>query len=260
MLLSFVIPTYNRAKKVKRSIDSVLSQITRPGLVEIVIVDDGSTDGTEASLRPYIKKGEIRYIRHSQNKGVAGAKNTGILNSKAEYVVLLDSDDLLEKNGLKYLLNFVQKNDYDMIFLGSKIIHTGELMYDPAFVGLKSYKDLLISSVGEYLPVCKTSVIQQNLLKNLRGYESLTWLSIAKQGYSVYYDPSPVRLYDDGGNDRLSNRVGIIKNSRKMRDGYAVYLKEYGRDLMKFNFRQFLSVNFKLVCYSLMVVLSFRSN
>ncbi len=258
MLLSFVIPTYNRAAKVKRAIDSILCQPAPAYSFEIVVVDDGSTDQTRRVLGPYIESGKIRYFRHEQNRGVAAAKNTGILNSRHAYVVLLDSDDLLDTGAMNYLLEFVKGNRFDLIFFGSRILNDDRLMYDPHFRGIKTYQQMLTTSIGEYLPVCRTEVMKQNLLKNLRGYESLTWLSIARQGFSVYYDCVPLRLYDNGGNDRLSNRIGILKNSRKMREGYSVYLKEYGEDLKKLNFRQFLSVNLKYLCYSLMLVLDLK--
>ncbi|WP_207425880.1 glycosyltransferase [Pedobacter sp. SYSU D00535] len=250
MLFSVVIPTYNRALKVKRAIDSVLNQAEDLSLVEIIVVDDGSTDHTVRFLQPYIKAGKIKYVKHSVNQGVAVAKNTGILTAQNEYVMLLDSDDLLDKGGMAHLIRLVEDKRYDIVFSGSKVLSNGALMFNSSFRGEKNYTDLLKNSIGEYLPICRTSVLKQYLLRNLRGYESVTWLTIARAGYKIFYDPHPVRLYDDEGEDRLSNRLGLIRNSGDMKDGYSIYLREFGKDLLRANPKAYLTVKAKLFCYS----------
>jgi glycosyltransferase involved in cell wall biosynthesis len=90
-LVSVVVPTYNRAHLIGRAIASVLAQTYAP--VDIVIVDDGSTDGTrELIARDYGKDRRVRYF-HKANGGPASARNVGFANSVGEYVALLDSDD-----------------------------------------------------------------------------------------------------------------------------------------------------------------------
>ena len=74
----------------KEAVDSALAQ-TYPA-VEVIVIDDGSTDGTRAVLEPYIAAKRIVYI-HQENKGLAGARNTGIRAAKGNYIALLDSDD-----------------------------------------------------------------------------------------------------------------------------------------------------------------------
>ncbi|HTN21387.1 MAG TPA: glycosyltransferase family 2 protein [Pelobium sp.] len=258
MLFSFVIPTYNRSSKVIRAIDSIINQPGWANSSEIIVVNDGSTDDTEDKLQPYLDKKQICLIRHVTNQGVATAKNTGILNAKNKYVVLLDSDDLLAKSGLNHLKNLILQNDYDLVFCGTRVLNSNRLMYDVDFKGVKTYHELLKTAVGEYLPIAKTSVIQKNLLHNLRGYESITWLGLAKQGYQVYFDNEPIRLYDDGGEDRLSYRFNGLKNAVKMRDGYAFYLKEFGIDLKSLNFSAYFKLNVKLLCYFIMSLRPFR--
>jgi glycosyltransferase involved in cell wall biosynthesis len=88
-VFSVIIPTFNRAGLVREAVLSVLEQ--KFGDYEIVVVDDGSTDGTREALRPYT--GRIRYF-HQENAGVAAARNRGIAESRGEYLAFLDSDDL----------------------------------------------------------------------------------------------------------------------------------------------------------------------
>ena len=87
-LVSVVIPTYNREKLVVRAIDSVLRQSYGP--VEIIVVDDGSSDQTRAAVAAYGDR--VRYL-HQPNSGVATARNTGLREARGEFLALLDSDD-----------------------------------------------------------------------------------------------------------------------------------------------------------------------
>jgi glycosyltransferase involved in cell wall biosynthesis len=90
-LVSVVIPTYNRAYCVPRAIDSVLGQ--SHGQVQALVIDDGSTDGTaELIAKRYAGDTRVRYHRQD-NKGISGARNTGLARAEGAYVAFLDSDD-----------------------------------------------------------------------------------------------------------------------------------------------------------------------
>jgi glycosyltransferase involved in cell wall biosynthesis len=91
MKVSVIIRAYNRGYIIAEAIDSALRQSYSD--VEIVVVDDGSTDNTQEVVEGF-RSGKIRYVRHQQNRGVGVACNTGIAASTGEAVALLDSDDL----------------------------------------------------------------------------------------------------------------------------------------------------------------------
>ncbi|WP_324759917.1 glycosyltransferase family 2 protein [Haloarcula sp. GH36] len=88
--VSVVIPTYNRADTVRRAIESALAQTVTD--IEVVVVDDGSTDDTAAVVAG-IDDERVRYITHEGNRGRSVARNTGIDAARGEYVAFLDSDD-----------------------------------------------------------------------------------------------------------------------------------------------------------------------
>ncbi len=90
-LVSVIIPTFNRAYCLPRTLDSALQQTHRN--VELVITDDGSTDGTEALVAEYAKKHRIVY-RYQTNQGVSAARNRALEVASGDYVALLDSDDV----------------------------------------------------------------------------------------------------------------------------------------------------------------------
>jgi len=88
--VSVVIPAYNRANVLGRAIDSALAQTRRD--IEVVVVDDGSSDDTEAVVEGYDDP-RVRYVAHGANRGVSAARNTGVDAARGEYVAFLDSDD-----------------------------------------------------------------------------------------------------------------------------------------------------------------------
>ncbi|WIM43915.1 glycosyltransferase family 2 protein [Methanosarcina mazei] len=96
--VSVIIPTYNRAHLIPRAIKSVLNQTYLD--IEIIIVDDSSTDNTEEIVKDF-KDRRLKYIRHNINKGASAARNTGIRESRGKYIAFQDSDDEWFSNKLE---------------------------------------------------------------------------------------------------------------------------------------------------------------
>jgi cellulose synthase/poly-beta-1,6-N-acetylglucosamine synthase-like glycosyltransferase len=88
-LFSIVIPTFNRERLIAATLESVLAQTE--GDFEVIVVDDGSTDGTEAALAPW--RDRLTFVRQP-NQGPGPARNLGAARAKGEYIAFLDSDDL----------------------------------------------------------------------------------------------------------------------------------------------------------------------
>lgn len=110
-LVSVVVPTFNRAHVIGESLDSILSQ-TYPNL-EVIVVDDGSTDETAEVLEAYGDR--ITAVRQ-ENRGHASARNTGLLKSTGEFVAWLDSDDLWEPDKTSLQVAFmVEHPDYVLV-------------------------------------------------------------------------------------------------------------------------------------------------
>lgn len=100
MMISIIIPVYNRPLMLREALKSVLKQTYQNR--EIIVVDDGSTDDTYIYNQDIINKYRfIRYYRHNRNEGVSKARNTGISLSKGEYIAFLDSDDKWRKRKLE---------------------------------------------------------------------------------------------------------------------------------------------------------------
>ncbi len=106
--VTVIIPTYNRLPMLKEAVDSVLAQDFED--MELIVVDDGSTDGTAEEMNRY--GGRVKLIRHSLNRGVSAARNKGIVHARGRYIAFLDSDDLWVKGKLKIQVAFLDDNPH----------------------------------------------------------------------------------------------------------------------------------------------------
>lgn len=105
--VSVIIPTYNRSVLVKEAIESVLAQTL--GDLEVLVVDDGSTDDTRKTIEAIADK-RVRYF-YKENGGVSSAKNIGLRQAAGEYVAFLDSDDLWEPDYLNTMISAIKKDE-----------------------------------------------------------------------------------------------------------------------------------------------------
>jgi glycosyltransferase involved in cell wall biosynthesis len=111
-LISVIIPTYNRAHLIKRSIDSVLSQTYKN--LELIIVDDGSTDNTKEVIDS-INDERLVYIKQ-KNQGASAARNKGIDIAKGKYIAFNDSDDVWHLDKLEKEITKLKENNADVVF------------------------------------------------------------------------------------------------------------------------------------------------
>jgi glycosyltransferase involved in cell wall biosynthesis len=115
--------TYNQAQFIKRAIESIVSQSYKN--IEIIVIDDGSTDNTKEILCSYIKNKKIRYI-YQKNLGPAAARNTGIRNSQGKYIAILDSDDYwIHSQKIEKQVEFLENNP-DCVVAGGGLITKDE--------------------------------------------------------------------------------------------------------------------------------------
>ena len=113
--LSIVVPAYNVKQYLRQCLDSMAGIDDR---VEILIVNDGSTDETEDIAREYEKKYSNIVVISKKNGGHGSALNTGINSANGKYIKCIDSDDWVKTSNLKLLLNFMENSDADIIISG----------------------------------------------------------------------------------------------------------------------------------------------
>ena len=107
-LISIIIPVYNTKKYLRDCIESVFSQTYRN--LEIILIDDGSTDGSGQLVDDYAKSDRRVKVIHQKNQGLSGARNTGLKHVTGKYVTFIDSDDRIEPDMIKGLLDALKES------------------------------------------------------------------------------------------------------------------------------------------------------
>lgn len=123
MNFSIIIPMYNVEQYIVRCLESVYQQDFNEQDFEVILVDDESPDNSLQLAKDYLSEKSNFTIISQKNKGLGGARNTGIDKAKGDYIVFLDSDDLLQKKTLEKLSTIVSKyNNLEIIEFGADIV------------------------------------------------------------------------------------------------------------------------------------------
>ncbi len=139
-LISVILPTYNRANYIRQAAQSVLGQTY--AALELIIIDDGSTDETEKVLEDIRRDSRVRYISQN-NSGAANARNHGLKLANGEYVAFIDSDDIWQKEKLE-----------EQIYVMKALPQIGLVCSD--FAARKNNVEIEISHIRNYFDVFNT--------------------------------------------------------------------------------------------------------
>lgn len=124
-LVSVIVPVYNVEKYLRRCLDSVINQTYKK--LEIILVDDGSTDGSNEIAQEYSRKDERVRVIKQRNLGVAAARNAGIKEATGEYLTQVDADDWVDKEYVKFLVDNTQSGRYDIVTCGEYLVYDESL-------------------------------------------------------------------------------------------------------------------------------------
>lgn len=111
--VSIIVPVYNTEKYLKRCLESIINQTYKN--IEIICINDGSTDGSEKILREYASKENRMIVKTVQNGGVSRARNIAIKESTGNFIMFIDSDDYIELNMVEEMLKTIQKRKADIV-------------------------------------------------------------------------------------------------------------------------------------------------
>lgn len=226
MKISIIIPTYNAERYITEAIDSVLSQTYKN--IEIIVVDDGSTDNTENVLKIYIDQNKITYLK-KENGGPASARNLGIRFATGDYTALLDADDTWRNDKLAKQIDFLIRNSLDLVFtdrffIGAENMKDWVSDYKHSTVHLIRENYITTSSV-----LIKTEILKQHPFgedKRLFAVEDFDlWLKLAFKKYKFVYLPEKLTGYRIHPNQissakNISNLIHLYKNNIKMTNNY----------------------------------------
>ena len=140
-LISVIIPTYNSKDYISRAIESIISQSYKH--LEIIIIDDGSNDGTAKICDEYASRDSRIRVIHQKNGGVSEARNVGLHNVTGEYVSFIDSDDWIHPQYFELLFRTIIETDCDMAMCYYRKIWIDDFSPDMTPINLQqSYKSI----------------------------------------------------------------------------------------------------------------------
>ena len=233
-LVTIIVVTYNRAHVLDRCVQSILSQTYTN--IDILIVDDGSTDSTDMLLKKFEQNHKIRVIYHSKNRGVAAARNTGLNSIKGEWFTYLDSDDEMVKQAIETMINALDEVASDITAITCNCIDTTTGEFSGKGLGASGYisrEDVLAKCSGEHWGLTKTSLLGASRLdERIGGGEGVLWYKINLKA-KRYYLHKALRIYYTEGDDRICVRkpLNLIELARTQ--FYLSAEKKYIEDLKK---------------------------
>lgn len=215
MQVSVIIPTYNRAQRLGKAIDSVLAQSHQD--FELIVVDDGSEDNTDELIENY--NSDIVYIRQ-ENSGAAAARNRGIEKARYNLLAFLDSDDWFAENKLKTQIEAMNRNPSCLISHTNEIWYRNGQILNQKLKHRKSSGDIFAQSLELCAVGMSTIMIHKEIFDRYgffdEGYPCCEdyefWLRISAEEKFLLVE-EPLTSKDGGRDDQLSAiyRTGMDK-------------------------------------------------
>lgn len=211
-LVSIIMPTYNCAKFIKETIQSVLNQTYENW--ELVIVDDCSNDNTEEIVESFNDK-RIKYHKLEKNSGAAVARTTAMKMAIGNYMAFLDSDDLWKKEKLEKQLEFMKKNNYNFTCTAyEQIDEEGNKLNKIIKTKKKAnYNRILLDCpVGNSTVMYNVDNLGKFEVPNIRKRnDDALWLQMLKKEKFIYGMPDVLMEYRIRNNSISSNKLSLIK-------------------------------------------------
>jgi glycosyltransferase involved in cell wall biosynthesis len=207
-MISLVMPTFNRRATIGRAIASVRAQTHADW--ELVVVDDGSTDGT-ASLVAGSGDPRVRYVRLPRNVGPAAARNRGIDEARGDFLGMLDSDDELVPSALATLLGALSDVSPRLDAISCNCLDARTRRFTGRGLGRDRFLTVPLAlerARGEHWGIVHRRILgARRFDPRVRGLEAHLWYRI-HDGALWYYLHRGLRIYHRDGADRLSTRRG----------------------------------------------------
>ncbi|MGQ5708299.1 glycosyltransferase family 2 protein [Lactobacillus sp. PSON] len=223
--ISIIIPVYNREKYIKECIDSIMVSQTKN--MEIIIVDDGSTDKTSEICDNLQRKSNNIKVIHQKNMGVAAARNTGLKAAKGNWIAWIDSDDIVSSNYVNILNNIINQGEYDLIIFGYESFtkkrnpkYNNKILQLEPISKEKCFEKLGSISFGNFL---WNKIFKKELFKNItfpdgKVYEDIaTTYKLINVANKIGILPLKIYFYRQHNNS-IIHQMNTIKGLRMLKN------------------------------------------
>lgn len=181
-VVSIIVPVYNAEKGIRRCVDSILGQEFTD--FELLLVDDGSTDGSPAILDAYAAADPRVSVIQKPNSGVSATRNMALDRARGEYIQFLDADDWITEDATKLLVRAARENDADMVIadfyrvVGDDVARKGQIGGDATSLSRQEYADLMMKDPADfYYGVIWNKLYRRSIIEahGVRMDETLNW-------------------------------------------------------------------------------------
>ena len=261
-MISIIIPIYNVEKYLEKCLDSILNQTYKN--LEIILIDDGSTDNSPNICNSYCEKDKRIKIIHKNNEGVSSARNKGIELSTGKYIVFIDSDDYVSNEHIEVLYDCIISNNVDLVISNLiDISEDGIILNNEEKESFLMNKDQCLKellSEDNFYHLCCGNIYRKDLLEKIRFNckyriaEDLDFLyRYIKQISSAYFlskntyyylkreGSATNSIYSEKWNDELKICNFIISEMVELENNFHKYAK---RKYIRLNINQ--AYRFKL--------------
>lgn len=208
--VSIVLPTYNRAEYLPRSIDSVLRQTFDD--FELIVVDDASTDGTRSVVEGY-DDDRVTYVSHDENRGPSAARNTGLEIVRGEFVTFIDSDDEFVPTFLETSLRALRDEPDDCA--GTAVTYENHKTYKDYEVEMNPVPPVMsgMDVIGDAIPRVGGLMLRSTVVSEIGRFDEQQpynedvdyWIRLFQNGYYLVGIGEPLYRYYKHGDQQTSD-------------------------------------------------------
>lgn len=246
-MISLIIPLYNREGLIKETVDSIFNQSFNDW--EVLIIDDGSTDNSAAIIEKLAQKDQrIKFIKRNRTpKGAPTCRNLGIENAKGEYIIFLDSDDLLKPFSLQQRINTINEHT-DLDFWVFQTVRFQDNTQEELKIWAKETEEndqlrfLKLDSVWHTTgPIWRTDSLKEQLKfdEKLACWQDVDFhlqALIKKMRYKIFFHLPADVLYRQHHQDSISQKAF----NKEKRESQIYFLQKYYRLLTALEYREII--------------------
>ena len=233
-LISVIIAIYNPGKHLRKCLDSIVNQTYKN--LEIILVDDGSTDSSLSVCKEYAEKDNRIIVHHKENSGVSSTRNEGIKLAHGDYFSFIDSDDYLELDAYEYMIELMEKHNVDAVNYEHFVTYTDRetvhKLKDENY-GLFDRKQAMYQLVHKVM-FAWNKLFSRRIIENVwfdeeiaRGEDSLFAILAFDKADKIWFEKRPLYHYIQSENSAVR---GLFRKSQltaiKLIDIYEPFFSE----------------------------------
>lgn len=221
-LISVIVPIYNVEPYVRQCLDSLQNQTMKQ--IEIICVDDGSADRSGEIAEEYNRKDERFFVVHTENRGLSAARNRGIDEARAEWLMFVDSDDWVDRDFCRVPYQVAVRENADLVLFGHyRTNEKGKVKWEKrkeVKIGIVEAEEVILNA-GVWNKLYRKELFAENRYPEGRVYEDFATTHKLINGAQVIYQCADNLYYYRNRSDSISNSIS------NRRDAYSARRDRY---------------------------------